>query len=350
MSLPLHDKLDWSEVERVLLVRLRSIGDTVLMTPCLEALQHCRPGIKIAVVSEPLAAPLLKNHPLVDELFIAEANTTSRARLLLQLRRRHFDVAFNLHGGTTATLITRFSGACWTVGYEDYRGSGMLRLRAPSPDLVLGKTEIHSVEQQLALLYFARVPKLKSPRLQLTVSDAAIQRVRERLSAADMNAEKGFALISPAAAFVSKQWAESRFAEIVDHIAERYHLPSVIIAGRGEEQIAVRIASLAQHSSLVMTGLSLKELAALISLSSLFAGNDSGPMHVAAAFARPMVAIFGSSNPTVWKPWTTAPHRVVHAPETVSPESRIAEIPVAKVAAAIEAVMKEAESKRVSIP
>src|SRR5215510_3798989 len=128
---------DWSQVQSALLVRLRSIGDTVLMTPCLTALKECRPSIKIAIVSEPLAAPLLEDHPLVDELFVTEADARARARLLLQLRRRRFAVAFNLHGGTTATLITRFSGAEWTVGYTGYRGSGMLRLSAPAPDVLL---------------------------------------------------------------------------------------------------------------------------------------------------------------------------------------------------------------------
>jgi len=337
----LRDTPEWLQVESVLLVRLRSIGDTVLMTPCLEALKSCRPAIKIAVVSEPLAAPLLEDHPQVDELFIVKNDLRSRVRLITALRRHRFNVAFNLHGGTTATLITRLSGAPWTIGYQGYRGSNLLRLPAPAPDVLLGKSSIHSVEQQLALLNFAGVPMPESPRLQLAISEAAERSIRERLCAAQVNAANGFVVISPAAAFASKQWAESRFAQIIDRLADHYQLPSVIIAGRGEEEIASRVASFAHRQPRLISRLNLKELAALISLSSLFVGNDSGPMHIAAAFNRPLVAIFGSSNPAVWQPWTDAPHRVIQAPDSVSAETRIAKITVAEVAAAIDEVMNE---------
>src|SRR5262245_8525739 len=97
--------LDWARVKRVLLIRLRSIGDTVLMTPCLGAIKSWRPESQITVVSEPLAAPLLEDHQLVDRLVTTGTSISSRIHLVRELRRQHFDVAFNLHGGTTATII-----------------------------------------------------------------------------------------------------------------------------------------------------------------------------------------------------------------------------------------------------
>src|SRR5215471_5282349 len=96
---------DWKRIESVLLIRLRSIGDTVLMTPCLAAIKSWRPDIKITVVSEPLASPLLENHQLIDHLVVSGNGVGSRFRLVRDLRRQRFDVAFNLHGGTTATII-----------------------------------------------------------------------------------------------------------------------------------------------------------------------------------------------------------------------------------------------------
>jgi ADP-heptose:LPS heptosyltransferase len=71
---------------------------------------------------------------------------------------------------------------------------------------------------------------------------------------------------------------------------------------------------LSKECAVDVTGLDLKELVALIAHSSIFIGNDSGPMHIAAAFARPIVAMFGGSNPTVWSPWTPGPQRVLAAP------------------------------------
>jgi lipopolysaccharide heptosyltransferase II len=353
-------RLDWARVQKVLLVRLRSIGDTVLMTPCLEAIKALRNDIAITVVLEPLSAPILEDHPLVDQLLVTSATFTKRVKLVKSLRRSRFDVAFNLHGGTTASIIAKLSGARDTVGFAGYRYSKLLNRRAPAPDRLLNRSTIHSVEQQLALLQWTGVPFPEArPRLRLTANEAAERAARERLQACGLKPATGsgeesqsrFAIIAPAAAFAAKQWPENRFAEVVNYLSEIWHLPSVIIAGREQVEVATKVAALAKGNAHVLTGLNLKELMALISLSSLFVGNDSGPMHIAAAFCRPVVGIFGPSNPDVWCPWTEAPNRVVAAERQATPRqataapdgaARIRRIPADAVIAAVNAVLKEA--------
>ncbi|MBI3654532.1 MAG: glycosyltransferase family 9 protein [Acidobacteria bacterium] len=355
--------LDWARLHNVLLVRLRSIGDTVLMTPCLEAIKTLRNDIAITVISEPLAAPLLEDHPLVDRLLIADESFIARARLIRLLRRSHFDVAINLHGGSTAALIARLSGASHTVGYADYKHSRLLTMRAPAPDVILQRAAIHSVEQQLALLYWAGLETAQTPPpLSLTINPAAAQRVSERLHACgikravnqEAEAANRFAIIAPAAALETKRWSANRFAQVVNHLSNHWKLPCVVIAGREQEAIAHKVASLSLARPQVLTGLSLQELMVLIQLGELFVGNDSGPMHIAAAFNRPVVSIFGASNPEVWRPWTSAPTRVVtaadhyqetlHQPTKRADEaaSRIRKIPVSAVTSAIDEVLKEA--------
>ena len=337
---------DWSAVRRVLLVRLRSIGDTVLMTPCLAALKALRPDLEITVVSEPLSAPLLEDHPLIDRLLVVSSDLGARARLVRELRRQGFDVGVNLHGGTTAMFLTRLSGARHTTAYADYRYAGLLTCPAPAPDRILKRRTIHSVEQQLALLYWLGVPPAAAPPLSLRVSEAAIRSVGERLAAGGIvttrTSGRGFTVLAPAAAMESKRWPTEAFARVSEHIARRWGLPSVVIAGPGQEPIARRLASLSPAGPRVITGLDLKELMALISLSSLFVGNDSGPMHIAAAFRRPVVGLFGSSNADVWRPWSEAPARVVQAVEGSDPETRIRDIPVEAVTGAVDGVMEEA--------
>jgi ADP-heptose:LPS heptosyltransferase len=301
----------------VLLIRLRSIGDTVLMTPCLSTLKAWSPDLKIAVVSEPLAAPLLEDHPLVDELIVTQSTIVSRSSLVARLRRGRFDVAFNMHGGPTAAILARLSGAPRTVGYQDLPLSWLLSDRAPSPDAILGRSRIHSVEQQLALLSWAGVELGASrAKLSLTVGFDAEARVRERLEALGLaglnrNVSAAFASIVPGAAFESKRWNAEGFAAVADHLSERWNLPSVIVAGPGQEKLARQVACAARVDSAVLTGVSLKELVAVLRMSRVFVGNDSGPMHIAAALDRPIVAVWGSSDSTVWHPWTEAPHRVV---------------------------------------
>lgn len=315
MNLP-----DWSAARNVLLIRLRSIGDTVLMTPCLEALKSWRPDLRIAVVSEPLAAPVIEDHPLVDHLIITEKSLAARARLVRELRRTPYDIAFNLHGGTTATWLARFARVSCTVGYAGYRQSRRLDLRAPDPEVILGRQPLHSVEQQLALLHWAGVPwPLVRPQLSLGVSSQAESSVREKLTAAVAHATRlrglgepargRFAVIAPAAAFESKRWTAEGFAQVATHLRERWRLPSVVVAGPGQEPLANEVAARAEGAALC--GLTLKELMALIGRSQIFVGNDSGPMHMAAALGRPLVAAFGSSNPNVWHPWTNSPYRLI---------------------------------------
>src|SRR5215218_5114368 len=94
---------DWSEVRKVLLVRLRSIGDTVLATPSLFALKRFLPNVEVDVLVEDWVAPLLNNHPHIDNVVALErSGLIARARVARELRSANYDVVYNLHGGTTA--------------------------------------------------------------------------------------------------------------------------------------------------------------------------------------------------------------------------------------------------------
>src|SRR5947207_8879876 len=98
---------DWSQVRRVLVVRLRSIGDTVLTTPSLFALRRFLPNAQIDILLEDWVAPVLEGSDLVDRVItIACEGKSARARVARDLRAAHYDVVYNLHGGTTATFLT----------------------------------------------------------------------------------------------------------------------------------------------------------------------------------------------------------------------------------------------------
>lgn len=346
--------MDWSPVERVVLIRLRSIGDTVLMTPCLTALKAWRSNVEISVICEPLAAPLLEGHPLVDKLIVAGTSTASRLATIARLRKSRFDIAFNMHGGSTGSILARLSGARYSIGYAGLPLARMLTHRAPSPDVILGRAHIHSVEQQLALLKWSGMPWPKAPRLRLVVSLEIMAKIRERLAAQPGMKWKeaypsGYACVAPGAALESKRWSAEGFAAVADHLKQRWNLSTVVIAGPGQERLANEVAFAARHKAAVLSGLSLKELIALLQLACVFVGNDSGPMHIASALDRPVVAVWGSSNPTVWHPWTEAPWRIVggeawnrEAASGRGGNPAIREIPPAEVIAAVDEVLEPA--------
>src|SRR4029079_9907836 len=216
---------DWSEVRKVLLVRLRSIGDTVLATPSLFALKRFLPNVKVDILVEDWVAPLLDNHPHVANVIVLErGGFMTRARVARELRAGNYDVVYNLHGGTPATFLTRATGARNRVGFKSYQYAQLHNHQAPSPLLLWGQQKTHSVEQQLALLGWTGVPVTDRPRTVLGISPHAAASIKQRLAAIGLEDRK-IALIHPAAAFATKQWAPENFARVVEYVAERGFAP-----------------------------------------------------------------------------------------------------------------------------
>jgi ADP-heptose:LPS heptosyltransferase len=266
-------------------------------------------------------------------------------------------VAYNLHGGSTAALLLRASGARQRVGYADYAYAALHNHHAPPSAELWGREKTHSAEQQLALFGWTGVPVTDRPASRLSVTPAAAAVVEQRLiDEAGLAHGQPFALIHPAAAFDTKTWAAENFARVVEHLAAR-GLPVVAVAAPGEEKVIDEVRA---HSHSPLAGfndLSLPELTALAARSSLFVGNDSGVAHVAAAVGAPQVVVFGSSNVAHWRPWTSAPAEVVReempcAPcpgytcaEFGAPEC-IRRVPAERVIAAVERVLKGVDSRQ----
>src|SRR6266705_3038478 len=192
---------DWSDVERVLVVRLRSIGDTVLVTPSLYALRRFLPRARIDILLEDWVAPVLDGSGLVDRVItIPRDSTTARARTARELRATHYDVVYNLHGGTTATLLTRATGAMHRVGFYHYHYARLHNHAAPSSLDIWQRPKLHSVEQQLALIGWTGVPVTDRPATKLAVNENALVSVSAKLRAAEFAGfDKGepFAVIHP---------------------------------------------------------------------------------------------------------------------------------------------------------
>ena len=339
---------DWSEVRKVLLVRLRSIGDTVLATPSVFALKRFLPNVNVDILVEDWVAPLLNDHPHIDNVVVLErGGFMTRARVARELRAGNYDVVYNLHGGTTATFLTRATGARHRVGFKSYQYAQLHNHQAPSPLLLWGQQKAHSVEQQLALLGWTGVPVTDRPRTQLGISNEANEKVKQLLAQAALTDRK-IALIHPAAAFATKQWATEHFARVAEFLSDRGLAP-VAIAAPGERALLERLCSEAAVK-ITTLDLSLPEVTALAAHSQLFVGNDSGIAHIAAAAGTPAVVIFGSSNIAHWRPWNSAPAEVVFEEMPCQPchgyfcekfdqPECILRLPVTRVTAAIDRIL-----------
>jgi predicted lipopolysaccharide heptosyltransferase III len=303
---------DWSEVRRILVVRLRSIGDTVLTTPSLYALRRFLPHTQIDILLEDWVAPVLEGSDLVDRVIaIPRHSKSARARLARELRASRYDVVYNLHGGTTATLLTRATGAKHRVGFGHYQYARLHNHAAPSSLEIWQRPSLHSVEQQLALIGWTGVPVTDRPSTRLPVNEGSVRILAEKLHAAGADDfEKPYAVIHPAAAFDTKQWASENFARVAEELTAR-GLAAIAIVSEKEKRVLEAVVKQTSAPIIGLSDLSLSEVTALASRARLFVGNDSGIAHIAAAAGAPCVIIFGSSNVAHWRPWTTNPNEVV---------------------------------------
>jgi lipopolysaccharide heptosyltransferase II len=299
-------------VRRVLVLRLRSIGDTVLSTPALHCLRRFLPTARIDVVLEDWVAPLLAGSSDVDDvLSLPRRGLAGRARLVRLLRQRRYDVAVNLHGGTTATLLAFAAGVPRRIGYRRYQYSALLTHRLRPSTQLWNQAEVHSVEEQLALLGGVGVPVTDRPRTRLAVSEAARAVVLRRLAAAGLAPESRIAVLHPGGSLATKRWPAAGFGEVALHLRDQGLTP-VAVVGAGEESVRDSLVSAVPPGALVVLGaLALSEVVALAALGKLFVGNDSGVAHIAAAVGTPAVVIFTSSNIVHWRPWASAPSEVV---------------------------------------
>jgi predicted lipopolysaccharide heptosyltransferase III len=352
------------EGARVLIVRLRSLGDTLLLTPALRALKAWRPDLRLSLLLYERFAPVLEGNPDVDEVVAFNPAGLSSAPAIAQvaarLRRGRLAASFNLHGGTLSALLTRASGAPHRVSFEHFRFGFLYTGRSPHPRTLLGHNRLHTVEAQLALFYAAGLPQGGIPPTRIYPQEAARRTIRQELSARGIEPGTRYAVLHPVANFRTKEWPFDRYAALAGTLERQHGLVSVFVCGAGEGS---RLDAVARHFAKPLVrfnSLTIPGLVALIEGAQLFVGNDSGPAHIAAALNRPAVVLFGSSNASLWHPWQTR-HEIVQNDYACNPcrgdrcyafeePECILSIRVQQVEAAVERLLASSAAGRQSVP
>lgn len=349
---------------RILIVRLRSIGDIVLLTPAIRLLKGWRPDLQVSVVVEARFRELLAGNPNVDEvLFPGEGGglgkIVSRFYALREVRRRNFTVCVNLHGGPTSRWLTRASGARWKVGLAHYRSRGLYDILVPDARTILGQATIHTAEHQASAFFHLGVPRQKIPRAQLFANAEYRARWEQTRLRLDIAPGQPYTVVHPAALYKTKQWAPEKFAQLGKYLEQEAHLPAVFCCGPGERAVLDAVEDAGGARIRRLEGASLGQFAAALAGARLFVGNDSGPAHMAAALARPVVVIFGSSSSSIWGPWPRGemepPSRIVQNPYDCNPcpgdrcyrfaqPECILSVTFEQVREAVEAVLRESKA------
>jgi len=265
---------------RVAVIRLRSLGDCVLATPAITLLKQARPDLRIGVVAEERFAGVFEGNPDIEKVLPPRVNA---------VRGYGAALALNLHGGTRSARLTALSGARWRAGFDIFRPAWIYNVRIPRAQQVLGvERGVHTAEHAAAAVFYLGVPVREVPRAQ----------VAGLAGRSGYAPEQPYAVIHAVAATPEKTWPAERFAALAGWLERERGLKSVFIGAAGDELNAFA-------GWPVVQGAPLGEMARLMRGAAFFAGNDSGPAHVAAACGVPSLVIFGPSDEAVWAPWRT---------------------------------------------
>lgn len=265
---------------RVLLVRLRSLGDCVLTTPAIHLLKRHRPDLEIGVMVEARFAGVYEGNPDVA------ATLSPSKRAALEFRPR---LTLNLHGGPTSAVLTLASLARWRAGFAHYKTGWAHNVHIPRAQEILGEErKVHTAEHVASAMFYLGVPRVEVGRARLFADEPGTQ--------------SPCLVLHPFASAAAKAWPAERFVAAAHALARGREV--VVLAGPDDDARAF-----AEFT--VLAAAPLSEVKRVLRRAALFIGNDSGPAHMAAAFGVPVVVLFGSSDPVVWAPWRTRSHSIV---------------------------------------
>lgn len=299
---------------KILFVRLRSLGDTLLTTPLFTALREWRPDLQLDVAVEtPNDGVLLGNPHLREIISISQSRRgpqelLNRIKTVRCLRKEQYHCCINLHGGSTSAWLTALSGAPIRIGLSTFRNQWAYTHKIV-PHL-RGSRKLHTVENQIGWLHQLGLPKSEIPPLLLVIDNSAEEQVRLKLQAAGIGPKSRYCVIQPGSKFITKQWPAERFGSVATFLFEEYGMKTVITGNRQEIRVLSQVAAHMTNHAIIEDSLTVQQLGALLKNAHLFIGNDSGPTHMAAALQIPTVVLFGSSDSRAWHPWK-APYRLV---------------------------------------
>jgi len=295
--------LDPASIRRILVIKLRAIGDVLLSTVVLDNLRRGFPTAEIHFLTEPAASGLLKYHPAVDQVQVFDRRRMSGVDLIGAVRRQRYNLVVDLFGNPRTALVTRLSGAEHRVGYR-FRG----RTYAYNHGVEPRGDRVHNTEFNLDALVAIGLPIHTSvPRIILGPEDRS--RAGEFLATV-VPTGGPLVAINAGGGWYTKRWGGERFASLADLLITRHEARILILWGPGERSEAEGIAGFMRNRGTLPPETSLLQLAGLLEQCALLVTNDSGPMHIAAAMGTPVLAIFGPTNPLLQGPIGNN-HRVV---------------------------------------
>lgn len=286
---------------------MSALGDIVHALPVLAALRRAWPAAEIDWLADRKYAGVLD---LVEGLTRCIVGRPGLMRAVGELRARRYDVAIDLQGLWKSAAMARASGARRVIGFETraLREKGAAWLYGATVPVPPGA---HVVRKNLAALTAIGLEPPAHAEFPFRVPASAAADTVAREAAA--RGDGGFALVNPGAAWPNKRWAPDRFGALAARLRDRHALPSFVLWGPDERGLADAVVAASAGAALRAPETSLGDLLALTSRAALMVSGDTGPIHIAAARATPIVGLYGPTWPERNGPWDQADEVVSRA-------------------------------------
>ncbi len=326
MSTPVFDL---NSVQRLLIIRLSSIGDVTHALPLSAALGEAFPHLEITWIVEEMSAEIVRGNPYLHDVIVVPRSRWKQGRwrspqvwreyrdFVRSLRSRRFDVTLDLQGYAKSALMALATGAKHRFGWWRLRDGANLVSRS----LPRRPESLHRVDWFLDVARaFGAEPECVT--FPLHVPEEARSRVRGLLADKGLPAGTAYAVLNPAVGDQTRRWGAERYAELAHGLATRLGLPSVLIGSGKDAGICEEVRALTGQREdwpaavilpLSLAGLTnLKELAAVLEGCTVHICGDTGSAHIAAALERPVVALYGPTDPQMAGPWGQSENVLSH--------------------------------------
>lgn len=299
-------------INRIIVIKLRHIGDVLLAVPAIRALKETFPGASITALVNSGTEDMLSLNPLVDSVIPFDRKIKGQSMLgragkelsfVRALRARSFDMTVDLTGGDRPAILGFLSGARYRLGYRPkggFAGKRLLYTHLAEPP----SYGTHTVLRDLGVVRpFGIDTRNLAVDIHASKEDDAF--VSALLAQNAIGRDTPFVHVHPTSRWMFKGWSDEGMAFVLDRIQE-HGLRVVLTAGPADVELKkVRsIISMMETKPVDLSGrLKLKHLVGLSARAAFFFGVDSAPMHIAAATGIRVVALFGPSGAFDWGPW-----------------------------------------------
>lgn len=284
---------------RILVTRLRYLGDVIMSTPVLRALKKRYPHSELFYLTECPYAEILEGHEDLDGIISLGREPMEQLRAIATLRKLKCTAAVDLLYNPRSAWLLFLSGIPIRVG-----GARRWRKRLYTETVAVPKELKSAIAHHLyALHVFDAQHSNGLPKVYLTT--------RERQAGASLldrtvgERDEGRPIIAlhPGGTWSSKRWMPESFAALAEILSREWGAKLLVIAGPGEEGIARTVVTKTRRAAWMLPVQPIRSLAAVLAHCDALIANDGGVLHLAVALDRPTVGIFGPTEPDIWFPY-----------------------------------------------